>query len=251
MFAKLTAIVGLMVIAVACGGGTPAATTPGSGPTSAPTGGQPSQPVAPGDAIDTAAVSAAIDALQAQESWRFEVSTITMGLEGGVRNDISGVQRTTPERAVDAQHFLDDSGTPFRYVRIGDEIWYDAGTGSFTQVDASAAENLIDQYEPYYLEGLRDSATSQDWTFLPVGTEFINTIEATHYRIDEADIGDMLETLDLTADQWGADVWIATDGGYMVQLVWGPQRPADAGVSTGFFYEAADINCDCPIEPPV
>jgi hypothetical protein len=71
-----------------------------------------------------------------------------------------------------------------------------------------------------------------------------------HYRISEADLEDIVQLTELTPDQWGGDAWIATDGGYLVQLAWGPQRPADAQISTGFIYDVADVNCECPIEPP-
>ncbi|HYI21732.1 MAG TPA: hypothetical protein VEX62_03755 [Candidatus Limnocylindrales bacterium] len=247
MLARVTAFLVLIVILAACGGGS---TTSQSPSTSAAPSAQGTPPVVTGDAIDSETVGAAVAALQAMESWTFDVSTITMGLETGVRTTITGTERNAPQKAVKASHVPVIGDPPFQYIRIEDDIWFDTGTGTFTQVEAAEAENLIDQYEPYYLTGLAQSAVDNDFQFEPVGTEVINTIEAMHYRLSEEDLEQITETTELSPDQWGGDVWIATDGGYLVQLAWGPQTPADALLTTGFIYTVTDVDCECPIEPP-
>jgi hypothetical protein len=237
MLARLTGLTLILALVVACGGGS----TTTAAPTTPPVG---------GDAIDMAGVNAAINALQTQASWQFEVRTITQGTTGGVEQTVTGTERTDPEMAVDATHRQPD-GSDFRYVRIGDDIWFDVGTGTFTQVDAADAENLIEQYEPYYLSGLADSLTSQDVQFELVGQETVSGIATNHYRLSQADRENIVETMNgITADQWGGDVWIATDGDYMVSLAWGPQSTDTAQVATGFNYGVTAVNCECPIEPP-
>ncbi len=240
MAARVTGLVLLIAIVVACGS---------SAATSAPTTGAPTTEPQTGDVIDTPAITAAVDALQTQDSWQFTVSYITPGPDGGLERTVTGTERPV-DNSIDAAH-AQPGGLSFRYVRIGDDIWFDAGTGSFTQVEADGSENLIDQYEPYYLNGLVESATSQDYEWELVGAETVSNIATNHYRLGQSDREDIVENLQgITADQWGGDVWIATDGGYLVGLDWGPQTTDTAQIPTGFSYLVTAVDCECPIEPP-
>ncbi len=90
VLARVTAFLVLIAILAACGGGS---TTSPSPATSAAPSGQATPPVVTGDAIDAETVGAAVAALQAKDSWTFDVSTITMGLETGVRTTITGTER--------------------------------------------------------------------------------------------------------------------------------------------------------------
>jgi hypothetical protein len=231
----------VFVIAAACAGGSPATAPATAGAaSSAPVG---------GDVIDSAAITAAVDALQARGSWQFDVRYISAGPDGGFERTLTGTERP-PEDAVDALH-EQPGGMQFRYVRIGDDIWFDAGTGTFTQVQAGDAGDVIEQYEPYYLEGLADSAQSQNYEFELVGPETVSNIATSHYRLSQSDRDNIVENLDgITADQWGGDVWIATDGGYLVGLNWGPQTTETAQIPIGFSYLVTAVDCECPIEPP-
>jgi hypothetical protein len=237
MLARLIALALFVSIAAACAG--------------APATGAPSSPVTTGDVIDAAAISAAVDALRSRESWQFESNTIQEGTTGGYEQSVIGTERTQPETAVDATHSGPEGVENFRYVRIGDDIWFDVGTGTFTQVTAGDAENLIVQYEPYYLNGLADSLSSQNVDFELVGVETVSNIATNHYRLSQDDRERIVETMEgITADQWGGDVWIATDGGYLVQLEWGPQTVDTAQLGIGFNYLVTAVDCECPIEPP-
>jgi hypothetical protein len=248
---RVVGAVGVVLILVACGGGATTSNAPTSARPSQTTGaGSAATPVAiePGEPIDAAAIATAKDALEAHDSWQFEVSYIQTGYDAPAT--ISGTERRSPEVAVDATHHQTD-GSDFRYIRIGDEIWYDAGTSEFTKVDAANAKNLIDQYEPYYLEGLADSAQQQGFEFNPIDTEVLNGISTTHYQLDEFYRERAVQLYDdITADQWAGDAWIANDGGYLVRLTWGPQTPETAQITIGFDYVVTAVDCDCPIEPP-
>jgi hypothetical protein len=258
MTIRSTAIAAIALLVIACGGGqgTPtAAPTSGSGQTPGATTSATANTAttgptaAAGEPIGSAQVQTAVDALKAQDSWQFEVTATTMGLSEGVQNTITGTQRTTPESAIDATH-PQPGGSDFHYIRIGDAIWYDVGTDSFTEVQADDAENLIAQYEPYYLNGLAESMLSQDFEFEPVGDEDVSGVATTHYQMSEEDREDVTELLDIDPADWAGDVWIAKDGGHLMRMAWGPQSVEDAGISIGFDYLVTAVNCDCPIEPP-
>jgi hypothetical protein len=239
---------GAMLILVACSGGGSTPTGAGSpqqtGAAQSSVGGPP----APGESIDSAAIAAAVDALESHDSWLFDASYLMTGFDEP--STITGTERRQPETAIDAVHKQPDGGE-FRYVRIGNQIWYDAGTGDFSMVDAADAENLIDQYEPYYLAGLADSAQQQGFEFNPVGAETVSGIATTHYQLDEFYRERAVQIYDnITADEWAGDAWIANDGGYLVRLTWGPQTPETAQLTIGFDYTVTAVDCDCPIEPP-
>ena len=247
MLARVTGFVLLVSIVIACGGST-ATSAPTGAASSAPPG--VSGPPAGGDTIDTAAIQAAIAELQAHDSWDFEARYITAGPDGGFERTLSGTECRSPQQAVDALHQQPD-GPDFRYVRIGDDIWYDVGTGSFTQVQAGDAGNLIDQYEPYYLVGLAESATSQGYEYELVNTDVMGGEESYHYRLSQAEREDIVESMEgITADQWGGDAWIALEGGSLMRLDWGPQTVDTAQIPTGFSYVVTSINTGCAVEPP-
>lgn len=56
-------------------------------------------------------------------------------------------------------------------------------------------------------------------------------------------------TMNLTTAQWAADVWIATAGGYLVRLAWGPQTLDTAQIPVGFNYVVTAVDCSCPVAP--
>jgi hypothetical protein len=87
-------------------------------------------------------------------------------------------------------------------------------------------------------------------SFESVGDEDVSGVATTHYTLSEADREDVTQLYDIDPADWAGDVWIAKDGGYAMQLAWGPQSIEDAQISTGFSYLVTAVNCECPIEPP-
>ena len=71
-----------------------------------------------------------------------------------------------------------------------------------------------------------------------------------HYTRTDSGREKLAETLGLTPDKLAGDVWIATDGGYLVKFAWGPQNVADAQPIMGFNYDTLAVNCDCPVQAP-
>jgi len=252
MTALLTA--GALLIA-ACGG-------PATDGTDAPDGGTPPsttdapatdtpapEPPAGGDVVLAEEIVGAMAALEAQGSWMFEVSVIAASSVGDLT--IVGTARQEPVPAVSAMHTT--LGSTFGYVRIGDDIWYDVAIGEWTHVDATDARNLISQYEPFHLAGLVGyAAASMNDEYELVGQEEVNGVATRHYRLAEHEREAVTERLGLTPDQWLGDVWIATDGGYVVRFQWGPESfevmQQTGGV--GFRFDVTDVGCTCPIEPP-
>jgi hypothetical protein len=243
---RISAVFIASLVVAACGGGSqptiPAGGSQAPGQSAAAT----PPVVQPGEPIDSAVITAAVDALRAQDSWQFTVQIIN----AGTTQSITGTERTTPERAVDASHSLTESPEPFRYIRIGDDIWYDVGTGQFTQVQAANAENLIAQYEPFYINGLKDSAEVQGYEFDFVDNQTVNGLPSAHYLLSEADRENIVETINMDPADFAGDVYIATAGGFLTRLTWGPQSVEDAQVTIGFDYQVTAVNCECPIDPP-
>ena len=243
------------LLVASCGGATPGDTTAPDGGTPAPTTDTPvaATPVpnepAGGDIMLGRDIAGALASLEAQGSWMFEVSVIAASSGGDL--SIVGTERRDPVPAVSAQHTT--QGTEFQYVRIGDDIWYDVGIGQWTHIDADSARNLISQYEPYHAAGLVGiAATSMNDEFELLGQEEVNGVMARHYRLTEHERAAVTERLGLTPDQWLGDVWIATDGGYLVRFQFGPESfevmQQTGGI--GFRFDATDFGCSCPIEPP-
>ena len=173
-----------------------------------------------------------------------------MGLETGVRTTITGTERNEPQKAVKASHVPVIGDPPFQYIRIEDDIWFDVGSGTFTQVEAAEAQDLIDQYEPYYLAGLAQSAVDNDFQFEPVGTEVINTIEAMHYRLAEEDLEQITETTEHDARPVGRR--------RLDRIRWrlpgrsspGVRRRRGRSDHDRLHLHVTDVDCECPIEPP-
>jgi hypothetical protein len=203
-----------------------------------------------GDVVSPAEIAAAFAALEAQGSWRFEASVYAA--RSGGELSLTGTERRQPVQAVAATHTTVNGD--FQYVHIGDDIWFDVATGKWTHSDASGADNLISQYEPFHFAGLVEWAgASRNTEYEFVAVEDANGVPSRHYRISESDREHVTEALDLNPDDWVGDVWIATDGGFLVRYIWGPQSIEVLAVTggIGFEYDATDFGCSCPVEPPV
>lgn len=242
----------LLALMTACGGtGTPGVTQ-APGLTATPIDGGQATPAGPGtgESIDSDGVAAALTALNALDSWTFEVKTWTKSLGKTIEQTVSGTERRKPEVAVDATHHS-PSGD-FHYIRIGDDLWTNLGTDVFYHYDAADSANLISQYEPLYVNGLVETVAGfARVEYEPVGPETVNGIAAVHYRASQSDREYLVQSYGgLTADQWAAEIWLAVDRGFVARLAWGPQSAETAQASMGFLYDTTSTNCGCPINPP-
>jgi hypothetical protein len=249
-----TSIALVALVLAACGGGaTPTqppagSSTPGA---SSPSGGATSSPMptaAAGESITADDVAAALRALQALDSWKFAGKYWQGHAGAGTEQSVAGVQRQKPEVAVDAVHHSADSDN--RYIRIGDDIWVTLGDTKFYHYDAADSANLISQYEPAYVADLVADAAGSQLEYDPVGVETVNGAQAMHYTLSGYNREKLTELSGLDPDKWAGDVWIATNGGYLVKFAWGPQNTTDAQPVMGFNYDTLEVNCDCPVEAP-
>jgi hypothetical protein len=260
MTVRSTSVVAVVLILAACGGGAvptggPPTQAPGSSSTAAssatPAGATatPASTPAAGESITADDVSAALDALEALDSWKFASKYWTGYAGTGTEQSVEGTERRQPVKATDAEHH--SANGDLHYTRIGDDIWVNLGTPDvFYHYDAATSENLISQYEPLYIETLVADASGSQLEYEPVGVETVNGVAATHYSLSQFNREKLTELSGLDPDHWAGDVWIATDGGYLVKLRWGPQNVEDAQPILGFNYDTLEVNCDCPINPP-
>ncbi len=225
------AVAALLVLA--CGG---TAASP-----AAPTGG------AQGDQLDTAGIQAAVATLKANDSFQFTVTTYESGTPN-YSQQIVGTQRSQPQTAVSATFSRSGQGD-LRYVQIGNDVWYDAGTGSYTQTTASDTAALS-QFQPYYLDGLAQSAQSNDYVFALVGSDTVGGVATKHYRLAESTVQSIVAPMNLAPADWAADVWISDADGSLQRLSWGPQSVDNAQLQTGFDYVVTAVDCTCPVDPP-
>ncbi len=187
-------------------------------------------------------------ALKVHDSWQFTVTTYESGTPNFSRT-IMGTQRTRPQAAVSST--VSQPAKPDeRYTRIGDDVWYDTGTGSYTQTTASDSA-VISQFEPYQLDGLVQSAVAQGYQFVVVGAEPVSGASTTHYRLLDATVQDIVKNMTgITAAEWAADVWTADADGSLMRIAWGPQSVDKAQLNAGFNYVVTSIDCTCPVDSP-
>jgi len=238
--------VALILAAVAACGGTGATTAPTAPPSSRA---QSSNPAASGGALDVTAVQAAVTALKTgHDSWQFTTTTYESGTPNFSRN-VSGTQRVQPDDAVSLT--ISQAGKPDkRYTRIGTDVWFDTGNGTYTKTKVSD-QYVVPQFEPYYLNGLVSAAEVNGYEFNPVGADTVSGVAATHYRLADTFLfGIVANMSNMTPADWAADVWIADADGSLLRLAWGPTSVDKAQLQTGFDYVVTSIDCSCPVNPP-
>jgi hypothetical protein len=250
MMIRLSAGLAIALAVAACGGASTTTQPPAGSSTPAAASATPATTAAAGDSITAQDVTAALKALQALDSWKFTSKYWSAYAGAGTEQSVDGVQRSKPDAATDATHHNADTGD-FRYIRIGDDIWATLGTpDTFYHYDAATSDNLRSQYEPFYIDSLVADAAGSQVEYDPLGVETVNGVQSMHYTRSDSGREKLAETLGLTPDKLAGDVWIATNGGYLVKFAWGPQNIADAQPIMGFNYDTLQVNCDCPIEAP-
>jgi hypothetical protein len=215
------------------------------------------------DADVIAAIDASIAAIGDLETYRGEMEsygrdlvniTHDSRLDLGLRADVD----TTPVDAYDAQFGFrmvefDDSAAVSgggRLVRIGDEAWEvdESGGAEPASLDNSTVQSMSVL--------LPDGAAARmigpfAGGFERIGGESRDGIETVHYRLTEAGEAAYAEVTGVEGT-WTGDVWIAVDGGYLVEAtVTATTDPSDTVRDVSFVTRVRDANDpDIEITPP-
>ncbi|HEY7024313.1 MAG TPA: hypothetical protein VH371_05050 [Candidatus Limnocylindrales bacterium] len=230
---KLIPVLAPVLLLAACGGTEP--TTPPTAPP--PTAAQSTNPAL-----------AAVNALKMHGSWQFTVTTYESG-SPNFSNTITGTETTA--RPSGEGFTVTRPGKPtMKYVRLGTDVWYDSGTGSFTQTKSDDSYVNAD-FQTYYMDSMVAAAEAQGLEFDQVGAESVGGVAATHYRLADAYVQAIVANMPgVTAADWAADIWTSDADGSLLQLQWGPQSLDKVQAQTGFDYVVTAVDCDCPVKPP-
>ncbi len=201
------ALLAVVLIVAACGGGsTPApsgsATAPSSGASIEPspsTGGasvEPSTGASPAPSID---VTGAARALESIDSYRMKITSSSGSFEAIV------IRKPAPARQIT----ITNGDTVTRIIIIGDKAWLDDGSGSYAEVPSAMVSAFTGMFDPLLLVGV-----AQGWGggWADVGTDEKNGVQARHLHIDSTTLGGTIAGFPAGA---AVDIWIAEDG-YLV-----------------------------------
>src|SRR5688572_28819187 len=157
-----------LLLVVACGGGTAATPAPSLAPGQTPGPEATSAPPPPqaGEDITGETIVAAHAALNALDSWPFETTFWIRGFEQNFEQTVDGTHRNEPEVATEATHSSPNGD--FHFIRIGDDIWTTLGTSEYYHYDAVGSENLLEQYESFYIAALIGAVDRSQLDFEPV-----------------------------------------------------------------------------------
>ena len=147
---------------------------------------------------------------------------------------------------------MTQSGKPdMRYVRLGTDIWFDSGTGSYAK--SKASDNYVNlDFQNYFLDSIVGAAETQGFEYQPsrrghASTESRRRTIAWRTTISRAS---WRTCPVITPADFGADIWVSDADGSLLRLTWGPQATDKAQPQTGYDYTVTAVDCDCAIRPP-
>jgi hypothetical protein len=207
----------VLAIAVAACGGNKGTTAPGSSATAGSSAEATEQPSSGGGGADLSGAGSKFSNIN---SYKFSMTILSSdltsslsALTGGSANAaivFSGTVIAKPEKAADIS-----IGT-LRIIEVGGQQYMDLGSGTFISTPVTGT-SMADSFSPAEMfSSVVDASTARD--FDKVGTENKNGVSADHYTANAAALAEFGKMTDVTADNWTADLWIATDGGYPVSM---------------------------------
>jgi hypothetical protein len=219
-------VIGIGLIAVilaACNAG--ATSAPGSsadpGSSAGPTGG-PGLSFDPGELPGFGAATTALDAL---DSYRYNVQFTSVDAEAGADGItiMSGIVVNQPEDAsrTDMIEKAPDGSITSQtsFILAGNQAWTSDDGETWEAIPAEMAPFITQIFEAFRPEQIFSlyfaPATSG---FGSAGQEEKNGIASVHYRADESAFG-LFGTLAGFDASWEADVWLAVDGGHLVSSI--------------------------------
>lgn len=249
MTVRSTAVAVVMLVLAACGGTSPTQSPGGSPRPAGPTPTLAPTP-APGAAVTSADVRNAMAALSRLDSYQFTGAYFTGYAGVGSQVSLNGTERSTPTFAIDSTSQA-ANGPAGHYIRIANDLWVNTGVpDAFYHYDATTSGNLIAQFEPYAVAVHIADASGLQNTYQPVGVETVNGVESMHYGLSQADRDSLIQRSGLDPKTWAGDVWLATNGGYLVSLRFGPLFEGETEPGQGFIWDTTATNCSCPVNPP-
>jgi hypothetical protein len=252
---RWTAAVTAMLVVSACGGGStptasPAGTAAGASPPPAGT------PV-PGQAISGPQIQNAFTALGTLDSYTYTGSYFTGYTGVGAPVALVGTERQKPQYEIDTKttttNQTDTTQVKAQYIRIGNDIWVNSGNpDAFYHYDATNPANgaILAQYEPFGLALQIAKSAGAQLQYAPMGTETVNGVESTHYGLSQADRDNLIAASGLDPQSWAGDIWLATNGGWIVKGLFGPVMQGETDPTSGFIWDTTSINCTCPVTAP-
>ena len=228
----LTSALVVGVFVAACGSSATAGPGESSGPGATQGPGATEGPGAtdnggPGGSQDITAGSAfgpASTALDNLDSYKFDVeitssSNSTFGSEGTTSFTGTVVHKPSEQQQFD-EVVKDASGSvtsELHFLVIGSNAWTkETASGAYVAVPAAqvtAMTAAFAAFRPEQLFGTAFGTLGSDYHL--AGTETKNGVSAQHFHGDDS-IGAFFSTLSGTSGSWQSDVWLATDGGYLV-----------------------------------
>ena len=229
-------VVGLLLAsAVACGGA-----PSGGGPTGDGGGGE------PGDV--TPVLQAAVDKVLAADSFTFTATMQDFGTTP-YKATATGTVRTSPVDASILTWVAVDGTTIIHLIDDG-RLWIDGGDGNLVSVGA-VTDSIRDQQAPYAIGDIWDGLSYQLDDYENVGGEQLDGVAVTHYRLSDAEREDAVENMDVSVEQYSADIWIDGEGN-LRKVFRGVQASADGEPTRGqaTTWTLTAIGCECPVEAP-
>jgi hypothetical protein len=172
----------------------------------------------------TADFGPAANALDNLDSYKFDVeitssSTSTFGAAG--TTSFTGVVVNKPQKAQLLDETVKDASgnvtSELHILVIGDNAWTRAtANGTYQALPGQAVTGMtagLLAFQPQKLFATVFGTLSSDYN--QVGTESKNGVQSNHFHGNES-IGTFFTALAGTSASWTSDVWLATDGGYLV-----------------------------------
>jgi hypothetical protein len=139
------------------------------------------------------------------------------------------------------------------YVVIGDRLWMSVG-GQAMELPAGSAEEMMKSFDALAPDKVfSTSFVGYASGLQQVGIETKNGVRAVHYRFDQQALQGLAQLHGATsASDWSADIWIATDGNYLVSAVQ-KGKVTSAAVASDYLVSIDITNINDPankVEPP-
>jgi hypothetical protein len=239
------AAIGLLAVSLliaACGAGaTAAGPTPGASDAPAQPPAGDTATAADGEYADEAWIANAVAALQAHDSYTFEIETTSESSYGEELRRTFGVVRPVDDAAV-VNFEIEGSGS--QYVTIGEKSWIDFGDGQYRPRDEpdESREAMQAVWDEFFASFADD--------FVIAGNETVHGRATVHVVIDPYLVEKKVEMFVEEYRPWTIELWLAEGRR--------PPRPRDLRrrprpdqlLGAASTLDVKSIDCECPVTEP-